>query len=220
MTLINIITRTSGRPKYFAEHWESVKNQTYPNIRHVIGSDNAENLSYLKEVKGDLEDVYSCQKMRKTEAVKPWHGVNLYHAPYNLYFNGLYPLVEDGWIMHLDDDDILASPEAIEQLAKELTDPDEIVLFQGKFVSGIKPSTKIGESSVQAGVSPGYGQIGGRCFAFHSSKAWDVQWDQWSAGDLRVLQQLFFLCDKKKFVPLLVTDTIDGHHNGNLKDKE
>ena len=46
MITINILTRTGNREKYFKTLEDSIKNQTYKNIRHIKSNDNT-NCDYL-----------------------------------------------------------------------------------------------------------------------------------------------------------------------------
>ena len=46
--LINIITRTSNRPIYFKKNRNSILEQTYKNIRHIISVDNKISYNYVK----------------------------------------------------------------------------------------------------------------------------------------------------------------------------
>jgi hypothetical protein len=46
--LINILTRTSNRPNGFKRCRESIENQTYKNIRHIVSIDNLNDEEYVK----------------------------------------------------------------------------------------------------------------------------------------------------------------------------
>ena len=48
--LINIVTRTAGRPNFFDNNYNSIKNQVYKNYKHwVIYDDSQTYYDYLKE---------------------------------------------------------------------------------------------------------------------------------------------------------------------------
>jgi len=57
--LINILTRTSGRPNGFNKCRKSIENQTYIQIKHLVSYDDNNDLHYLKK--------YDCEKIK----VKP-----------------------------------------------------------------------------------------------------------------------------------------------------
>ena len=102
--IINILTRTSNRPFYFAECRNSIVNQSYKNIRHIVSVDDETSYKYVKE-NGLLD--------RDIIQIERPHRISLNHMPYNLYMNYLLQEVHQGWIMFLDDDDILFDTNSI-----------------------------------------------------------------------------------------------------------
>ena len=92
--LINIVTRTSGRPNAFRKCVNSVKSQTYKNINHVIITDNEDNLDYIKEngftswYLVDRENLIKQDKTPDPKTGKP--------SPHNLYFNEVKDKITDG----------------------------------------------------------------------------------------------------------------------------
>ena len=88
----NILVRTSGRPNYFRNCYQSIRNQRYRNYRLIISFDDNETLAYLKEYKIDRyvdlrymakTNAYDKQVSFFDESIK-----RLRHpAKYNLYLN-------------------------------------------------------------------------------------------------------------------------------------
>jgi cellulose synthase/poly-beta-1,6-N-acetylglucosamine synthase-like glycosyltransferase len=87
--LINILIRTSNRPEQFKRCLQSVVSQNYDNIRIIVSADREVNY-----IPAGLELI-------KVSADKslPYF--------YDCYCNDLKSLVNEGWFMFLDDDDIL-----------------------------------------------------------------------------------------------------------------
>jgi glycosyltransferase involved in cell wall biosynthesis len=96
-TLINILIRTSNRPRLFERCLQSIYDQDYPNIRIIVSVDN-DLVDYIPE---GIEVI----KVEKNNA----------HFGYDLYINDLKAMVNDGYFFILDDDDILA-PDVLNKL--------------------------------------------------------------------------------------------------------
>lgn len=90
MELINILIRTSSRPKEFLRCLKSVLSQNYANIRIIVAVDN-DNYFYVPR---DLEII----------RVIPDRNLLFF---YDCYLNDLFALVTEGYILILDDDDVL-----------------------------------------------------------------------------------------------------------------
>jgi len=103
---VYILIRTSGRPIFFKNMMQSIKEQTYKNIITIVHTDNDED----DYVEGDI--------IIKGE--KPI-GPDIGGAPYNLYCNTLLKSIPDdseGWYHFMDDDDMYAGPDVIEKIVK------------------------------------------------------------------------------------------------------
>lgn len=103
---IYIISRTSNRPNFFQQTYNSIKSQTYSNIVHIVTYDTPETLLYLNNYV-DLVKVAVKRQPRHENA----------HFPYNLYCNQAQQVIakmHPGWIMYLDDDDLFTSNTAVE----------------------------------------------------------------------------------------------------------
>tara|TARA_R100001163_G_C5066888_1_gene205572 strand:- start:1740 stop:4925 length:3186 start_codon:yes stop_codon:yes gene_type:complete len=222
--LIYIITRTSQRPKYFHQMICSVLNQTYPRIRHLVSYDDRETGEYLKKYtrimkqaesettlemqteynnyannysnnksKLNLElDGYRFESHRVDRVTRQGSG----HFPFNLYLNTLMDKIDEpGWIMFLDDDDILSSTKSIEKIAKliinrELNDgtnleEDNFILWQVGFPNGRLVPKRTGSSRI-----PRVGDLSMIGFAFHSRWKDRARFGEFKGGDHRFVKEL------------------------------
>jgi hypothetical protein len=97
---VYILIRTSKRPKFFAKLMESIKVQTYPNIKTIVHTDDP-NDTYIE---GDI--IIKGERKQRTKDHK---------APYNLYNNVLLQSIPEGpgWYHFVDDDDVYVDPDGI-----------------------------------------------------------------------------------------------------------
>ena len=194
--LINILTRTSNRPFGFQKCYASVKQQTYPHIRHIVSYDNKSDVSYLNGLGIDTVDVTSIQQPERSAEVDS-EG-NLY-APYNLYCNKMLDVVEDGWILFLDDDDNLFHNKIIEEIVSVMYsdyNEDCLYIWQMRYPDGRLLPTNV--QIEHQDIKKNY--IGSPCYLFHSSFKHQARWDSYKASDFRFLQQLLNVIPKKKFL--------------------
>jgi glycosyltransferase involved in cell wall biosynthesis len=169
--LVNILTRTSDRPKFFKENAESVHGQTYKNIRHIVSVDDEYTLKYVLEYQ-DSEWLRVLHEDRKDQ-------YGIWHSPYNLYCNKLMDHVDDGWIMFLDDDDLFTEPTAIEKIVNCIRNEDDLLIWKTQFADKVLPARSFG-LQVARYEFPSF------CFMFHSKHKWAAQWDEVKESDYRV----------------------------------
>lgn len=93
---INILIRTSNRPKHFEKCIQSILSQNYNNYNIYICYDNIESLSYLQIYEG-YENIH----------IFPIKNDSLEKYKFNLYNNFLLSKINQGYIFFLDDDDLL-----------------------------------------------------------------------------------------------------------------
>lgn len=200
--MINIITRTSGRPEAFNRCYQSVKNQTYKNINHIVLTDDIVNMSYLKKY-DDIETIL----VDRDRLINTYDGPNyLVHggyqfkwAPHNLYNNVGLENVSEGYYMFLDDDDLLTNSSVIETLVSQLEGEDTMLVFQMNMGGTLIPrETAMNTRSIEL-----Y-NIGSPCFMVHSKWSKSVKWDAYKCGDFRYAYTLNKLIPKTKFVKLNV----------------
>lgn len=195
--IINILTRTSNRPNFFRNCFESVKNQTYTNINHIISVDNDFTEEYVKN--------YTDNYIR----VNKHSGYILYDvlvdfrrpAPYNLYLNELKNNVNDGWIMFLDDDDIIIDENIISDLSKKLKDKNQLIFWKVKFSENRIVPYDINFTQDRIPVLNDFDMNG---FIYHSS--WNkFDFDYYSAGDYFYVKQLETIIPKKFLIDKIYT---------------
>lgn len=169
LPLINILIRTSYRPAQFARCLESISNQTYRNIRIVVGYDDNKAQYYIPD---------------SVESYRIWHKSTLPYF-YDCYCNELKQRVASGWFFFLDDDDTLTSPTVLQELSEHLTGPHEAIICQ--FIrNGIhKPRDNYIRNKIIA-----EGKIGLPCLVLHSKHKALSGLDGQKAGDYRYIKEV------------------------------
>ncbi len=191
--LFNVLTRTSGRPRGFKLCRESITNQTYKNVRHLVSYDRPEDLEYVEQYDVDKLRVDYPSKPGKKEAVK-----GLVYEHYNLYCNDLLAQVESGWILFLDDDDMLLGRRVLKKLARRISrlDEDTLIIFQTRYPNGkLLPE----ENFMEKNKIELY-HIDTACFAFHSKYKEAAKWDGWRTADYRFLKDLSLAVPKQYWI--------------------
>lgn len=112
MKTINIITRTSNRPNYFNDCYQSILNQDDQNdLEYWVTSDDDDTFEYLKNYK-NIKIIQLIRPRRK----------NANQQPYNKYINEVLNIINnEGWVLILDDDDIFDKNNSISILRSYLT---------------------------------------------------------------------------------------------------
>lgn len=123
--LINILIRTSYRPSLFKRCIDSIRTQTYQNLRIIVSYDDDRALEYIPE---------EISKIRVYKSEKPFF--------YDDYGNSLKEQVTSGYFFFLDDDDVLASDTAIEQLVRNIKNKKGVIC-QFSRRGHIKPSNSL-----------------------------------------------------------------------------
>lgn len=182
--LINILIRTSNRPRHFKRAYDSIKMQTYKNIKLIVSKDRP--VDYLPEEANAID-------------VTP----NKNHSFYwNLYCNELKKEVTEGWFFFLDDDDFLISNNALEKITDHLADPEIAIICQFQRWGTKKPSDQeIREQKIIRG------RIGMPCIFLHHSKKHLANFDGKPAADFRFIESIARALPVK-FVPLVVVKAI------------
>lgn len=188
--LINILIRTSYRPAQFVRCIESIKAQTYRNIRIVVGYDNDAALDYIPD---DIERTWLFK-------------VEMYPYYYDLYCNRLKKLVTDGWFFFLDDDDILTSPTVLQELSAHLTSPHEAIICQFLRNGVPKPRDNYIKNRIIA-----EGKIGLPCLVLHSEHKGLSGLDGQKAGDYRYIKEVTDQVNTKFIALPLVSAAPRGH---------
>lgn len=167
---INILTRKGSRPKYYKELSNSIKSQTYKNIRHIKSCDN-KSCNYLSD---DI-DVIQVPNLH-----------NIGKGFYNLYLNTLAASVNEGWVIILDDDAKIIDNTFIEKLANicSTSNIDDILIYR----------TYIGTRKTQISLNytkPIDGQIDMSCFCVHYSIFDKYKFTMPTRADFRFLDEIY-----------------------------
>ena len=209
--VLNVLTRTSGRPNYFKENVDSVKCQLYPYIRHIVCADDDASFEYASK---EVKDVIRVDRKEKREQ----HGIM--HSPYNLYCNELMSQVTDGWVMFLDDDDIFYDVTSISNVMKSIESENDFIIWKTQLHHKILPSYSFGK-----GIA--FTDICSNSFMFHSKHIWAAQWDEVKESDFRVAFKLARLLNIKWVNKIITKVNNDfnihgptGVGLGNRKDKQ
>ena len=200
--LVNIITRTHNRHANFIICRESILQQSYKNINHIVGTDTECN--YFDAIKLSPKEVQQPQLMPEYKT---------YPAPWNLHLNELNTYVKNGWISYLDDDDMLSNRNVVKIIVNNIDNDDQLLLWRVNIKlsnnNWIVPSNEAFGRKIEAGNFSGIGMM------FHS-KHLPVDWGSWSYGDFRVVNQLLAKKLKPKWIDLVLTETQGTPNNGRI----
>lgn len=183
--LINVLVRTSNRPQLFARCLESIEEQTYKNVRVIVGYDNDQALSYIPE---HIEKV-------------PVHANKAIPFYYDLYCNQLKKYVEEGWFMFLDDDDFFHAPTVLQEISKHMVGEHEAIICQFLRKKRPKPATPLIEERLII-----EGKIGLPCLFVHSKHKDFSGLDGYRSGDYRYILSVVERV-KTLFLPMVVVET-------------
>lgn len=190
--VINIITRTSGRPNYFKACQQSILSQTYPtdHIRLYVTFDDERDIDLEK---GGYIPQYN--NIYAAVEVTPQKRRNQVHFPFHAYLNEVMTeqLGEDesvsGWIMILDDDNELAKPESLAILAKRIQDDGND--SQKLYIWKCQQPQRVVPSQMTFGKTPKPGDIHISCFAFHVSQINLFRMEEKKGAEADVIAKLF-----------------------------
>lgn len=196
----NILVRTSNRPNYFRACYESIMNQTFQNFKIFVSCDNNETCDYLKKYSNINVILLSKPSTDNFPAPDIPRGNNLAKFPYNIYLNQLMKQVRNGYILYLDDDDILMHPTSLQIIANHISGKDDLIFWRVQF-----PYGKLIPEDEYFGGPPEFWHISGIGFAFHSKYIPFAQWDGWKGGDYAVATKLYRTVPNKKYIDQVLT---------------
>lgn len=204
--LVNILIRTSHRVNYFTDCVDSIYKQSYKNWNIIVGTDNEESYQYAKTVKGKTIK-YNYSSLNVT----PIRNNENYGNPfiYNLYMNDLQNEVKCGYILYLDDDDMLSSSNSLLTIVNHIKDENSFLMWRVKFPNRLVPS------DVNFGKSPVVRDIDTVGFLFHHK--YKQTWEPYKRGDYRVAKKLFNLIPNKIFINQTLTELQRVFEGGNGK---
>jgi hypothetical protein len=204
---INILTRTSGRPHYFHVNIESVKEQDYPHINHIVICDDKESLVYVSEYDGiDVLDVSEIDFYSKPDIQDPRTGNRFI---YNLYLNEALDRLQDGLVLVLDDDDHFIHNNVCSKVAAAYQKKTGMVVSQMRYSDGSLLPHK-NELTSKCHIT----RIGSPCFWVDVDIAKKFKFDGWKCADHRFYSRCWDESDYHFFVPEPLVQI--GSQAGNL----
>jgi len=162
---IYVLIRTSGRPKFFEKMMESIKSQTYENVITIVHTDNEDD----EYVTGDI--IIKGSKYPRSVG----------SGTYNLYNNALLDAIPDerGWYHFIDDDDMYATPDALEKFVAGSKRNHINIARSDRGYGNIWPKTWKGQRSFQT-----------ECFFLHTDHKNLGRWWASRAGDHNYSRQI------------------------------
>jgi len=205
--IVNILVRTSNRPKFFENCICSILKQNYKNINIFVSIDNKQNDYTVKY------PVYPVFVDRKRDIKPIFNDVNYGTIfPSNLYFNEMYKFVKNGLIMFLDDDDILNSENDIDKIVSEYKKGNELIFWKVRIKEKTHPSVK------NFGLAPVVCDISGIGLAFDSKHKDLAIWEAYKRGDYRVALNLYNKIEKKAWINEVLALSQSGANAGMQND--
>lgn len=196
---VNIISRTNNRKQLFSRNREQLTNQKYHYWRQIVSVQNKTSLSYVKKAGLNQLDIVCV----KRESENPYF--------FNLFINHLLDKVNEGWIIFLDDDDLLVSENSLSIIAGQLMDEDCIYIWKTWFPDKIIPSSTDPYVIEE-------GDIASCSYAFHSKHKSIAEWDDKRAADYRCFKNLRKELKPVFFDKILTRISYPGHDYPKVKD--
>jgi len=193
--ILNVLTRTHNRKDYFEICKKSLLTQNaVESINWIVGSDT------------DCPYYPQAIKLERNNQVPVFIPTTHYFAPYNLYLNELATYVREGYVMYLDDDDKFVNEKSAQRILNACEE-DTMLVWKVRLKNNWVVPAKTFGNYIQSGDFSGIG------FAFNA-KHLPVDWGNISCGDYRVATQLVKKGLKIKWLDMILTETINGWHNG------
>jgi len=204
---VNVLTRTSKRPHLFKDCRASVLAQSHPRVSHLTLTDDNSSYAYLEgaDVKLLVHSKYSaydpmepctkCGASEEKNCANPPYGPDKARQsfldcycqtgfPMNRYMEKLHGQVDKGWIMYLDDDNLLLDPYGISLALIHAKSRDEVILWRFKGGRYVPHERNYGLKKVERG------DIDSGNVLYHSSHANLAQWGNTRCGDFRTIDAL------------------------------
>jgi len=198
----NIIIRTSGRPNFFKNCFNSVIKH-FPTAKLHITIDNIDDLKYVQEIVKGVDFNYYVVNKRTIYRITEKIPIERQRFIYNYYFNVVKPFL-NGWCMFLDDDDMMINKPIF-----DLNDTNIVNIFKVDLLSSIVPS------QVNFGKRPILNNINTSCVIVHSSKL--IDWIPHRGGDFDFINTLFKF-NKFKWIDEIIVQSQIGGNYGKRND--
>ena len=172
--LINILIRTSYRPKYFEKCIKSILNQQYNNYRIIICYDKDNSLEYLEKYSENSNVFYYHIERNLRENPEKYR--------FNLYCNSLLDKVDKGYIIFLDDDDCFTHKYVLNIISNNIKSEEDFLIW--KF---LRPDKLIYPENIN---NIKLGEIDTTSVCFHSKYKNNARWWNKQYGDFNFYNQL------------------------------
>lgn len=172
-----ILIRTSNRAESFKRCIKSILDQTYTNYHVYVCYDSEESINYLNAYAGHHAITYFPIHIDSKEKYK-----------FNLYCNVLMDKVNDGYILFLDDDDMLVDTRVLEVLNSQFGS-NQIVTWRF-----LRPDKLIFPENLDKELV--LGEIDTASVCFHYSLKHLSRWGDKQYGDYNFYRTLFNACPR------------------------
>lgn len=207
--LINILIRTSGRPKYFKNCVESIYKQTYKNWNIIVGVDDKKSISYVQPEKCKLITYNYSKFIYPEKPIGDEYGINF---KYNLYINELHKYVNEGYCLVLDDDNILSKNTSLETMVNNIHTQHDLLFWRVNFKNRLVPSdTNFGNPPVLFDIDTA---------GFMYPVNYFINWEPFKRGDYRVSLGLYYTIPNKKWINETLTEIQRNDGNGGMGKRD
>lgn len=203
MELLNILLRTSCRPRGFSRMMSCIESQTNKNIKVYISYDNEQTYDYVSKYAYKIE--HQLVKVSRDPKARS-------DGFFNLYFNDLKNAVSDGYIYHVDDDDVLPNDKVFETISNICTNPEKLYIFRMQYYGRILPGSSFRKS-------PTHGDISTQCFVYHSKYKQLVNWCDVYSADFNFIRDMYnaYGSNRVEWIDKVVY-VLNKHGNGRKLD--
>jgi glycosyltransferase involved in cell wall biosynthesis len=198
--VINILVRTSNRPNFFNNCYESIREQDYKNIHLIVSYDDEETKKYLENYPIDVMIGFErtvCNDMQKQQFVP---GYLSKPFPANEYFNEMMKYTKPGYIIYLDDDNKFTYSNALSRIISKIANENQMLFWRVKFPGYLIPNNS------HFGSHPVCCQIDTGGFSFHTKYIKYAQWDNYNLGDYRTAMSLYLRIPEKTYINEIFTE--------------
>lgn len=200
---LNVVMRSCERPNYFANAYRSVIKQKWPNMHLIVGYHDNATEKYLTPYK-----IYPVRYDTFSGLIEKKGDDETYGRPFpsNHYFNHLFPHLQDGYTMCLDDDDGFVSSTSAQEIMGKISGEDDLILWRTQIGDRIVPNDD------NFGKEPVLLDISGIAFCCHSKHLKNYVSEPYKRWDYRLIADLY-----KKLNPIWIDKVltkIQGKHAG------
>lgn len=211
--LINILVRTSNRPNYFNNCYQSIREQSYQNIRLIVSFDDEPTRKYLETY--EIDSIVKCQQTTNwseisSEVFLPGYVEKPF--PPNEYFNPMMKQVEPGYIIYLDDDDKFNSSDSILRIVEKIENNRQMLFWRVQFPGYVVPDND------HFGNPPVCCQQTSCGFAFPTDYVKYAGWDGYMYADFRTAMCLYLHIPQKVYINDILTALQNTPGDGQRND--